>query len=237
MESSTVQCPACGKSASGKFCQHCGAALTGRAPATRWNAQASVPWVALGLATVSLGVSIWTALDDGNGAVQPASVRFSAAAPADPAAPGQPPDLSSMSPREAADRLFNRVMAASENGNTSEALQFVPMALAAYERAGTLDNDARYHVALIHLTAGDMKSARAEIGRLRQAVPNHLLGLMLEHEIAARAGNNAGAARSNRAFLAAYAAEIATARPEYQDHASSIERFHAAAQASQAGKQ
>ena len=76
-----------------------------------------------------------------------------------------------MSPRQAADRLFNRVMAASENGDTAEALQFAPMALQAYDNLGTLDNDARYHVALLHLTAGDIKSARVQIDLLRQVRP------------------------------------------------------------------
>ena len=151
-------------------------------------------------------------------------------------APGQPVDLASMSPREAANRLFNRVMAASENGNTEEALRFVPMALQAYDRLETLDNDARYHVALIHMTAGDIKSARVQLDKLRQSVPNHLLGIMLEHQIAERSGNKTTAARAYKEFLAAYDAEIAKGREEYQDHRGNIERFREAAQASVAGK-
>jgi predicted Zn-dependent protease len=141
-----------------------------------------------------------------------------------------------MSPREAADRLFNRVMAASENGNTAEALRFTPMALQAYTILGTLDNDARYHVAWLHLTAGDTKSAREQIGLLRQNAPNHLLSFILEHDMAERSGNKDTAARAYQAFLAAYAAEIATGRSEYQDHLKTIEDFRKAAQASVAGK-
>ena len=151
-------------------------------------------------------------------------------------APGQPVDLASMSPRDAADRLFNRVMIASESGNTAEALKFAPMALQAYDNLGTLDNDARYHVALLHLTVGDIKNARVQIDKLRQAVPNHLLAIMLEHQIAERSGNKDGAARAYKAFLAAYDAEIAAGRVEYQEHQGSIERFRKAAQASMTGK-
>jgi len=141
-----------------------------------------------------------------------------------------------MSPRQAADRLFNRVMAASENGDTAEALRFAPMALQAYDNLGTLDNDARYHVALLHLTAGDIKSARVQVGLLRKSVPNHLLGFMLEHQIAERSGKKESAARAYKAFLAAYDAEIAVEREEYQDHLNTIERFRNAAQTSVAGK-
>ena len=141
-----------------------------------------------------------------------------------------------MSPRQAADRLFNRVMAANENGDSVEALRFAPMALQAYNNLGTLDNDARYHAALLHLTVDDIKSARVQVDLLRKSVPNHLLGFMLEHQIAERSGSKDGAARAYKAFLAAYDAEIATGREEYQDHLNTIERFHKAAQAGVTGK-
>ena len=59
---------------------------------------------------------------------------------------------------------------------------------------------------------------------------------MLEHQIAERSGNKDSAARAYKAFLAAYDAEIATGREEYQDHLNTIERFRTAAQASVAGK-
>jgi predicted Zn-dependent protease len=141
-----------------------------------------------------------------------------------------------MSPRQAADRLFNRVMAASENGDSAEALRFAPMALQAYNNLGTLDNDARYHVALLHLTTDDTKGARVQVDLLRKSVPRHLLGFMLEHEIAERSGKQDSAARAFKAFLAAYDAEIATGREEYQDHLNTIERFRKAAHAGVAGK-
>ena len=121
-------------------------------------------------------------------------------------------------------------MAAGENGNPGEALQFTPMALQAYDNLGTLDNDARYHVALLHLTAGDIKSTRVQVDMLRKSVTNHLLGYMLEHQIAVRSGNRDSAAQAYKAFLDAYNAEIATGRAEYQDHLNSIESFHKAAQ-------
>ena len=262
METKPVQCASCGKTAAGKFCSHCGAPLVSKCPAcradvksgsrachqcgaslaaraapTKWNAQTIAPWAALGLATVALITAMWPRIERGRDAAPPTAVQFSESVPEAFSTPGQPPDLASMTPRQAADRLFNRVMIARENGNTEEALQFAPMAIQAYDRAGPLDNDARYHVALIHMTVGDMKSARDQLDKLRQSVPNHLLGFMLEREIADRSGNKQGVARAYKNFLAAYDKEIAAARVEYQEHKSGIERFREAARAGTAGKQ
>jgi len=259
MNAKSVQCPSCGKPAAGNFCSHCGAPVVSVCPSCdtevkpgsrvchecgesftaqvapkQWNAQTIAPWVAMVIATVALAVALvsWFSRSKGAEAPAPMSPPMTSTIPA----PGQPVDLASMSPREAADRLFNRVMIANESGNTEEALKFAPMALQAYDRVGTLDNDARYHVALIHMAAGDIKSARVQLDKLRQSVPNHLLGFMLEHQIAERNGNKDSAARANKAFLAAYDAEIAKGRDEYQDHLGSIERFRKAAQASMTGK-
>jgi hypothetical protein len=227
-------CPSCGTEVKPgtRACHECGTSLTAQVAPKQWNAQTIAPWVAIGIATIALGVALVSWFDRGGGAPAPFSLPMSSTVPA----PGQPVDLASMSPREAADRLFNRVMAASESGNTAEALKFAPMALQAYDNLGTLDNDARYHVALLHLTAGDIKSARVQIDKLRQSVPSHLLGFMLEHQIAERSGKKDSAARAYKDFLAAYDAEIAKGRAEYQDHRSSIDRFREAAQASMAGK-
>jgi hypothetical protein len=59
---------------------------------------------------------------------------------------------------------------------------------------------------------------------------------MLEYTTAERSGNKKDAARAYKAFLAAYDAEIAAGRAEYEEHGSGIERFRKAAQASTAGK-
>jgi hypothetical protein len=199
-----------------------------------WNTQTIVPWVALGIAAIALVVALAAFFDRGKEAVAPAPLfpPLSSTVPV----PGQSVDLASLSPRQAADRLFNRVMAASENGDSVEALQFAPMALQAYNNLGTLDNDARYHVALLHITANDIKSARVQIELLRKSTQKHLLGFMLEHQIAERSGKQDSAARAYKAFLAAYDAEIATGREEYQDHQNTIERFRKVAQTGVAGK-
>lgn len=233
MKEKPIPCPGCGLSTTGKFCSHCGASLTTPATPAPRNAQTLVPWAALGIASIALVVALMAWFDRDSSALPPAPLMspWSSTAPAT----GQTPDLASMTPREAADRLFNRVMTASENGDTAEALRFAPMALQAYNSLGNLNNDARYHVALLHLTADDNKSARAQVDLLRKSVPKHLLAYMLEHQIAERGGQQDSAARAYMAFLAAYDVEIMAGRPEYQDHLNSIERFRKAAQGGGAG--
>ena len=257
MNAKSVQCPSCGQPAAGRFCSHCGTAiacpscgtkvkpgtrvchacgtsLTARVAPKQWNAQSIAPWVAISVATVALVLAVVSLIDRGNRAAAP--VPFPLSLTSTVPAPGEPVDLSGMTRRQAADQLFNRIMAASERGDAEEALRFVPMALQAYDRLGTLDNDARYHVALINMTAGDIESTRVHLDKLRQSVPDHLLGIMLEHQIAERSGNQDSAARTYKAFLAAYDAEIAAGRAEYQDHRGGIGRFRKAAEASMAGK-
>ena len=220
MNSSTVQCPNCGQQTAGRFCSNCGASLTAQVAPARTSAKTIVPWVAVGVAVGALVVVLSTFVGQDN----PPSPFLSAGS-----TPSRPPDLSKMTPREAADRLFNRIMTAAERGDTEEALRFAPMALQAYEALGPLDNDARYHVGLIHATVGDIKSARAYIAMLRQSVPDHLLGIMLEHTIAKQRGDQDRALHAYNTFLAAYESEIAMGRAEYGDHQSGIDSFRRAA--------
>lgn len=142
-----------------------------------------------------------------------------------PAGSGQPVDLSSMTSREAADRLFNRVMMAEEQGNTQEVLQFASKALQAYDLVDILDADAHYHIGLIHATTGDFGKVRKQVEILKQFSPSHLLGLILEHDAAEQSGDGEAAARASAAYAAAYASQIKAERPEYEAHRNSIEKF------------
>jgi hypothetical protein len=220
MNSSGVQCPNCSQQATGRFCSNCGASLTAEVAPARTGAKTIVPWVAVGLAVGALVVMLYAFVGRDSPPLQflPAGSTVT-----------QPPDLSEMTPREAADRLFNRIMTAVERGDTQEALRFAPMALQAYGLLGPLDNDARYHVGLIHATTGDIKSARAHVNMLRQSVPDHLLGIMLEHTIATQRGDQDSALRAYKTFLTAYESQIATGRTEYEEHQSGIDSFRRAA--------
>ncbi len=144
-----------------------------------------------------------------------------------PSKPGQPVDLSTMTPRQAADRLFNRVMSADERGDTAQVKQFAPMALQAYQLVGRPDADAHFHVGLIALTLGDLDQVRKQIGNLKRDSADHLLGLALAYEVAKRVDDGKSASDILARFKAAYDAEIGRGKPEYQAHRYTIDKLRA----------
>lgn len=215
-------CRSCGErnQAGARFCQNCGRSLAG---GDRFNAQLLTVIGAAVLTLAALGLLFASVLDTGS----PSGASPTARAPSRTAsaASGQPPDLSTMSPREAADRLFNRVMMADEQGNADEVAQFAPMAVAAYDRLEDLDPDALYHVGLIQTAMGDASSAWDTVERLRTIVPKHLLASLLEHRLATEANETERAERAVERFKASYDEEIKIDRLEYRDHQRSIDQF------------
>lgn len=136
--------------------------------------------------------------------------------------PGAAPDLSSMSPEEQADRLFNRVMRLSSEGKADSAAFFSSMAMGALERLRPLDAHRRYDLGLVALVNGDVARARAQADTILAQRRTHLLGLSL----AARAADARGDATAARAFrrrlLAAESAERAAGLQEYTDHDADV---------------
>jgi hypothetical protein len=135
------------------------------------------------------------------------------------------PDISSMSPRERFDRLFNRIMQAAERGQTAEIARFTPMALGAYEQLDTRDIDARYHAAVIHLQSGGIAPARALADTILRESPGHLFSYVIQGTAARIAGDSGAEARANREFLEHYRAEMAANRVEYLEHKPVVEEF------------
>jgi hypothetical protein len=223
-------CPSCGGPtvAQAIFCHVCGASLTEGPSGRQWSGRtlASLAVVAVLIAVGVFALATYT---------EQKTPPLSGPMPLAPSAPmfvpptsNRPPDLSKMTPREAADRLFNRIMRTSEQGKTDEALRFVPMAVQAYGGLPVLDDDAHYHLGLIHGIVGDRENGLRHITALKQAAPNHLLALMLEYEIAEKSGDRAAVSKIVAVFAAAYVAEMATGRPEYLAHRNTIDRFRAA---------
>ena len=132
-------------------------------------------------------------------------------------------DLSSMTPRQAADRLFNRVMAAYEGKDTAQAEQFGPMALEAYKLVETLDSDAQYHIGLINFVLGNTDEVRKQVEILRKASPEHLLAAVLEIKVAKQAGDEKAASETLARAAAAYDAEMKRGLPEYEAHRVTVE--------------
>lgn len=254
---SPTSCPSCGKATGGKFCRHCGAALGGEHcsrcgaglnPGTRFCAQcgttasatgsadgetrAPILWFLAGGVTVALVGGLMLALNKGGTTPAAAVGAGPLAAGADGAATT---DISNMTPRERFDRLYNRIMRASESGDETTVTTFAPMALSAYSMLEETDADARYHAALIRLHTADMAGASALADTILKNQRSHLFGIILQGTIARFEKNDAALARSYADFLKHYDAEVAAKRPEYGEHPRSLEDFLAAARAASGG--
>jgi hypothetical protein len=133
------------------------------------------------------------------------------------------PDLSTMSPRERADRLFNRVMSYQERGVTDSMQFFADMGIRAFQMLPSLDNDARYDMGRIAEAAGNAALAKAQSDTILQSSPTHLLGLALAARAARLTSSPAVARAYDRRLLAAETAERRKSLPEYERHAVDID--------------
>jgi hypothetical protein len=140
-------------------------------------------------------------------------------------------DLSSMTPREAADRLFNRVMQNVSAGDTAGARQFLPMALAAYDRVESLDRDGHYHVAVLQLVNDEPAAARARADSILADEPDNLFGLATAAQAEIGMGNRAEGEAFYRRFLEVYDVESRRSLPEYDDHRAVIPAMREEAEA------
>ncbi|HEY0776946.1 MAG TPA: zinc ribbon domain-containing protein, partial [Gemmatirosa sp.] len=140
---------------------------------------------------------------------------------------GRPPDLSTMTPRDIADRLFDRVMRLSGEGKVDSAQFFATMALQNYDRmpaAGVpFDADLRYDMGRIAEVAGRGDIAAAQADTILRANPTHLLGLVLAIKGAALQGDRARLTDAQRRLIAAAPAERAKNLEEYQRHGNDID--------------
>ena len=242
-------CPECGKAATSNFCQHCGAKLGGRfcnqcgakiapnakfcnqcgdkagragggggghrAAAAETVSRQNLPWWIAGIAMFGLIIVVGTTQLARGGLSQPDPVQ-----PAPRTGAGTLPDLSSMTPIEAANRLFNRVMSAVENGDSLQAQQFMPMAVGAYERARPLNADGLFHLSMLLRTAGALDDALATAQQILEADPDHLLGLQAAAEASAELGRDAEAVSYYRHIVDVYTPQMARQLAEYLEHPS-----------------
>lgn len=223
--------------ANAKFCQHCAAPLT---PATRFCAscgqplatqpapaaapsfggnslQSLAPWLLFAsLLLIAVGYFIGAS----------GASRRSSSAIVDASSSEGPiilaPDISSLSPEQRVDRLFNRVMALAAAGKTDSVAFFAPMAINALAALMPLDAHRRYDLGLIQLTAGDPVSARAQADTILASSPSHLLGLALAMRVATAENRRDDARRYAATLTASAVAERAKALPEYNDHAPDL---------------
>jgi hypothetical protein len=222
-------CPACATplSPGADWCHRCGARAAGGNPhRALWIA-------AVGASLLFTGFIAWKA-SRFNSAPAPAMANAGnsgagAGAGRTSAGGAAAVNLAAMSPRERFDRLFARVMTAAEQGDTAQALQFAPMTLMAFAQLDTVDQDARFHLALVQAQTGDWAGAAATADTMLAENPDHLLALLVLEAGAERRDDAAAAADLRRRFLAAESRELAAGRQEYADHRDALDEFRARA--------
>jgi len=182
-----------------------------------------LPWSVAGIALLALIALVAAQRFSGSrvGAGDPAASDAGAPAAAGERT-GQAPDISNLSPAEAAVRLYNRVMGQHERGRADSVRLFAPMAITAYQQLGPLDLDQRYDMGRIAAISGDEALARAEADTILAKHPNHLLGLILAANAAHMRKDSAGERAYRDKFVAAVPAERAKQLPEYITHENDI---------------
>jgi tetratricopeptide (TPR) repeat protein len=193
------------------------------------NQASKLPWYAAGAALVLvIIVIVWPRLrgsnDDRSGRVPISQMQ-----PGTATTDGAPGPLSG-TPREQADRLFNRIMTERESGDSVKAAGFLPMAIQAYQIVGDLDADGLYHLSLLHQLNKDYSAARKTAEQILTTSPNHLLGLSAAANAARAAGDETSARKYYQRFLTSYDAEIKTAKQEYEDHSRMLPELRTEAQ-------
>lgn len=209
------------------FCANCGVPLDGAAPTTPGNAPSPVPVSSGGVAVLlpwfvlaSLLMAVLGYVIGSKGSPGSAPTSMAAFPQGDPIIAA--PDISSLSPEERVDRLFNRVMALAAAGKQDSVKFFAPMAINALAALMPLDAHRRYDLGLIQLTAGDPAAARIQADSILLEQPTHLLGLSLGMRAAKAENRTADAKKLGDRLSAVAASERAKGLREYNDHAPDI---------------
>jgi hypothetical protein len=225
-----------------RFCHRCGRAAGPAAAPPGGPASAALParertaWLVAGALCVALLAGIiFKVAHDAPAPVAPDMANAGAQSAREGAGPAvglagrgpaeRAPDISQMSPRERFDRLFNRVMQAAEQDDTTQVDRFTPMALGAYAQLDSINADARYHAAVLRLQVGDMAGALALADTILAGNPGHLFGYMVRGTAARFQGDSAAARGAAHDFLSHYDAEQRANRIEYREHEPAIEDF------------
>ncbi len=208
-------CPSCGgpTKPGDSFCTKCGAMLGGGAKtASAAGGMENLGWwVAGGTLLVLILVLGYPSVTQSRG-------RDSSATDPLSGPPAGLMDLSQLSPKEAADQLFDRVMRGLSSGDTEGAMGFMPMAISAYQLLDSLDADGQFHLALLQLRAGQAEESLATCRAGLEQFPGHLLLLSTAGDAAAEVGDDAAAEAFYRRTLEVYDAEVAKQLWEYQAH-------------------
>jgi hypothetical protein len=133
------------------------------------------------------------------------------------------PDISSLTPRERAARLYDRIMRLHEEQQRDSVLFFAPMALASYAEIDDLDVDGRYDLARIAMVAGQVGIAAAQADSILARDKTHLLGLLLSSDLARFGGDSLRARGFDSTFARVHDPELLRGLPEYSAHRQEID--------------
>ncbi|MEJ7812396.1 MAG: hypothetical protein WKG32_18445 [Gemmatimonadaceae bacterium] len=215
----------------------------GAAPAAHSAISAALPWTVAGIALVALIAMLagqrfnarpGGTLDAPLNALPQAGLDGRGVADAGGApSPIRAPDISNLSDRERAGRLFDRVMRLTQerdddsarfaaSGKTDSLQLFAQMGIQAYMLLEPRDADVRYDMGRIAEVAGAPQLARVQADSILRASPSHLLGLALGARSARSMGDEQAARDFERRLLAAEPAEGRRDVPEYKAHANDI---------------
>ena len=225
-------CAACGArlSVDARFCHRCGTPFgegrprgSGESAHRTSNVASILPW---GVSFVALLVLVANAAGKnfGGARVSIAANDPIGSAPTLGAPPAAPPNITTMSPRERASRLYIRMANYAETGRTDSIQFFAPMAMASHEMLTNPTVDERFHYGRIAEMTGNADVARAQADTILAARPTSLLGLVLAASAARLAGDETAARTSDRALLASLSAERATRQVDYDQHRLEIDR-------------
>ena len=223
----TPKCSGCGHEppSGARFCNQCGNALGG-SPGGPVGSGNQVAWWMAGALLLGLILVIAYPLYGPGRATVPPPV---AAGPVVAGPAGV--DLSSMTPREAADRLFNRVMTAVSTNDSQEVVGFLPMAIRALELAEPLDTDGKFHLVLLRLTGEFNAEALEGAEEILSEQPNHLLGLAMAGDASLALGDSASARAYYQRWLEAFDTETGKDLLEYRDHSPMFPEMQSKAEA------
>ena len=240
-----VTCPSCGSTPApgARFCNKCGVSLTpetaaagGGAPAAGGDSRIAW-WIAGGTLVALIVLAAWPVIHPGSTPTSPVAGAAPASAQGAPVAPfaggaggtGTPPDLSKMTPREAADRLYDRVMTAVEGSDEATVQRFMPMALAAYDMAKPLDADGMYHLATLQRANADFKASLSTAEAGLKANADHLLLVAAQAEGTEALGDMANAKKLWQHFLDIFDKQRSLGLEEYGAHEGVLDasRTHA----------
>ena len=214
-----------------KFCHRCGTVVTATAVSGRESRTNALPWIVAAIAFLALfamaagrgfNARRSNTVDGSQNALPQAGLDDRGVAEDDGSAAMRAPDISSLSPQERADRLYNRVMLLASQGKVDSVVFFAPMALTAYQMLSPLNADQRYDMGRIGEVAGALPLAKAQADTILMQNPNHLLGLILEARLGTLAGDSTRVHSYERRLISAEKAELGKKRVEYSRHQDDI---------------